>query len=494
MKRRRAFVTLSSLAIALSLVMGSSLAQAPAPEGGWAEQTLAGNAFSYQGYLTDGGSPANGLYDFAFSIYADAGGTQWVATAYSRNDVQVTDGLFTTTVDVTDAAYGDVHFYLNGDARWLKIGVRPGASSGPYTYLTPLQPLTPTPYALALPGMNTVQNATSANVIGGYSWNYVDPGAVGATIGGGGYEDGRNEVFASYATVSGGSSNRAEGQYATVPGGDLNRAAGAYSFAAGHRAKADHDGVFVWADNSIDSDFYSTTENVFLVRSKNGAYFQASSTDRPAVWGWNNVAGTAPGEGTALYGRSESSEGFGVAGHNYSGGVGVGAWSWSGNLVEAYDGDFPGGTLRFYISQSGNVYADGTFNVFASAPSPAGGGHERVTLYGVSSTEVWVEELGSGTLHNGRADVAIDPLFAKTVALEEEYNVFLTATCKEPVLLFVSEKAPEHFAVQGVSLNGQPSSCGFDYRLAAKRRGYESARLEAVQVAAPAEAERDLRP
>lgn len=494
MKRTRAFVTFGALAIALVLLTGSSLAQTPGIEGGWTEQALAGNAFSYQGYLTDGGSPANGLYDFAFSIYADAGGTQWVASAYSRNDVQVTDGLFTTTVDVTDAGYGDVYFYLNGDARWLKIGVRPGASGGAYTYLTPLQPLTPTPYALALPGMNTVQNATSANVIGGYSWNYVDPDAVGATIGGGGYEGGRNEVLASYATVSGGSNNRAEGQYAVVPGGDLNRAAGANSLAAGHRAKADHNGVFVWADSSIDSDFYSTTENVFLVRAKNGAYFQASSTARAAVWGWNNVAGANAGEGTALYGRSESSQGFGVAGHNYSGGVGVGAWSWNGNLIEAYDGDFPGGALRFYITQSGNVYADGTFNVFASAPSPDGAENEQVTLYGMSSTEVWLEELGSGTLLDGRADVPIDPVFAKAVALDEEYNVFLTATCQEPALLFVSEKAAGHFTVQGVSLDGQPSSCGFDYRLAAKRLGYENARLEAIEIPAPAEAERDLLP
>jgi len=494
MNWKRSVFIFASLSLALVLLTGSGLARGSAPVAGGAEQTLAGNAFSYQGYLTDGGSPANGLYDFAFSIYADAGGTQWVTTAYSRDNVQVTDGLFTTTVDVTDAAYGDVYFYLNGDARWLKIGVRPGASTGPYTYLTPLQPLTPTPYALALPGMNTVQNAVSANVIGGYSWNYVDPGAVGATIGGGGYEDGRNEVNASYGTVGGGSSNSADGLNSTVPGGMLNTATGAYSLAAGYRAKAGHDGVFVWADNSIDSDFYSTLENMFLVRAKNGAYIQASSTERPAAWAWNNVAGSSAGEGTAVYGRSESSEGFGLAGHNYSSGVGVGAWSWSGNLVEAYDGDFPGGTLRFYISQAGNVYADGTFNSFASVPSPQGDDSRHVTLYGVSSTEVWLEEMGSAKLVAGRAEVTIDPEFAQAAALTEPYLVQLTATCSEPVLLFVSEKAATHFAVQGVDLGGKPSGCGFDYRLTAKRLGYEDLRLEAVEVPAPASAERESRP
>ena len=44
-----------------------------------------------------------------------------------------------------------------------------------------------------------------------------------------------------------------------------------------------------------------------------------------------------------------------MAGHNYYGDVGVGAWSYFGNLIEAYSGDYPGGTLRFYVDQAGNI-------------------------------------------------------------------------------------------------------------------------------------------
>ena len=218
-------------------------AQALAPA-----QTLAGNAFLYQGYLTDGGVAANGLYDFSLSLYADAAGTQWVTDATPRGDVPVVDGLFTIPVDVTVPGLGDVYFHLNGDARWLRIGVRPGANTGAYTYLNPLQPLTPAPYALALPGMNTVQNGTSANVIGGYSWNYVDPNVVGATIGGGGHNGGRNEIYGDYATVGGGrlndarqdddtvgggASNTADGGDATVGGGEGNTASAACATVAG---------------------------------------------------------------------------------------------------------------------------------------------------------------------------------------------------------------------------------------------------------------------
>ncbi len=231
---------------------GMARAQEPLPDGAGLEtapsQTLAGNAFTYQGYLTDGGSPANGLYDFFFSLYADAAGTQWVTDADPVGDVSVVDGLFTAVVDVTDAMWGDVYFHLNGDARWLRIGVRPGASIGAYTYLSPLQPLTPAPYALALPGLNTVQNSTSANVLGGYSWNYADPNVVGATIGGGGHAGGRNEVYGDYATVGGGrindarqdddtvgggASNTADGGDATVGGGEGNTAGAACAVVAG---------------------------------------------------------------------------------------------------------------------------------------------------------------------------------------------------------------------------------------------------------------------
>jgi hypothetical protein len=262
------------------------------PQGNSGIAALPGNTFTYQGYLTDKGRPANGLYDFSFSLYADLAGTQWVANARPVGDLQVTNGLFTAPVDLTDAMYGDVHFYLNGEARYLKIGVRPGASTGAYTALAPLQELTPAPYAQALPGLHTIQNATSPNVVGGYAWNSVNVNAVGATISGGGADGTRNEVNASYGTVSGGEENTASGQHATVsggrsneasanyamvPGGRDNTAAGAASFAAGNRAKANHSGTFVWADDSA-ADFASTSTKQFRVRATNGAEFIAGNT------------------------------------------------------------------------------------------------------------------------------------------------------------------------------------------------------------------------
>jgi hypothetical protein len=98
-----------------------------------------GTAFTYQGRLTDSGSPAAGLYDFQF-VLCDAAtngaalGTNTVAAA------SVTNGLYNVTLDFGSAAF-------NGNARWLELFVRTNGSAA-WTALTPRQAVTPTPYAL----------------------------------------------------------------------------------------------------------------------------------------------------------------------------------------------------------------------------------------------------------------------------------------------------------------------------------------------------------
>ena len=85
-----------------------------------------------------------------------------------------------------------------------------------------------------------------------------------------------NTASGDNSTVAGGGGfagvslgNTASGNSSTVPGGQLNTAAGDYSFAAGRRAKANHDGAFVWAD-STNADFASTAADQFLIRAAGG--------------------------------------------------------------------------------------------------------------------------------------------------------------------------------------------------------------------------------
>ena len=97
-----------------------------------------------------------------------------------------------------------------------------------------------------------------------------------ATVGGGIANTASNE----HATVGGGISNIASGKRATVPGGNENTAAGDYSFAAGRRAKADHDGAFVWGD-STDAEIHSSNDDQFIVRANGGLWFGAVTTTDP---------------------------------------------------------------------------------------------------------------------------------------------------------------------------------------------------------------------
>lgn len=99
-----------------------------------------GTGFTYQGRLNDGGKPANGTYDFVFVLYDSATNTVPIYSGVLNDDVQVTDGTFTTQVD-----FGTDLF--NGQERWLGVGVRPGSETGDVTELLPRHQLSATPYA-----------------------------------------------------------------------------------------------------------------------------------------------------------------------------------------------------------------------------------------------------------------------------------------------------------------------------------------------------------
>jgi hypothetical protein len=143
-------------------------------------------------------------------------------------------------------------------------------------------------------GAGNLITATAAyGTIGGGQSNTAS--GSNATIGGGS----SNTANAWYATVGGGYGNTASGYAATVPGGRDNTAQGMYSFAAGYRAKANHQGAFVWADSSTDADFASTANNQFAVRATGGVSFTTGSNNDFLLNGnrvWNE-GNDGPGSG-----------------------------------------------------------------------------------------------------------------------------------------------------------------------------------------------------
>ena len=104
-----------------------------------------------------------------------------------------------------------------------------------------------------------------------------------ATVGGGS----RNDAAGTNATVAGGRGNAATGDFAEIPGGRENQATGTDSFAAGRKARAVHDGAFVWGD-SFNAQKPSSAPDTFNVYASGGATFYSNSA---ATTGVTLVAG-----------------------------------------------------------------------------------------------------------------------------------------------------------------------------------------------------------
>ncbi len=170
-------------------------------------------------------------------------------------------------------------------------------------------------------GQNNLASNVGSRVSGGW---YNHARGVFATVGGGDYNIAsnrtatiggghRNRASALDATVSGGwdnhatgeqsaigggRSNHATGQYAAIPGGYEN-AATTYAFAAGRRAKANHEGAFVWGD-ATNADIASTADNSVTFRCHGGVRFTSGGE------GVNETVAWAPGAGSWTFSSDES--------------------------------------------------------------------------------------------------------------------------------------------------------------------------------------------
>ncbi|MDP2984918.1 MAG: hypothetical protein Q8O92_16485 [Candidatus Latescibacter sp.] len=132
----------------------------------------------------------------------------------------------------------------------------------------------------------------------------------------------------------------------------------------------------------------------------------------------------------------------------------------SGNDSQGIYVSVPSGKTGLYVS-------GGTKNAIVATTKGAR------KLYTEESTEVWFTDYGFGTLQSGITSISIDPLFAETVNLSEKYHVFLQSYSDAE--LYVSKRTTSQFEVKMRS--GDPNA-EFSYRIVAKRKGYEIARLE----------------
>src|SRR6185436_15048741 len=117
-----------------------------------------GTAFTYQGRLNAGGTPANGTYDMVFTVFASASGLNDSFANQTNSATSISNGLFTVNLNL-----GDPNIFT-GEDRWLEIEVRTNSTgTGGYVKLSPRQKITPTPYAI------TAGNLASNGLAGIYA-------------------------------------------------------------------------------------------------------------------------------------------------------------------------------------------------------------------------------------------------------------------------------------------------------------------------------------
>jgi hypothetical protein len=130
-----------------------------------------GTTFTYQGRLNNGTAPATGQYDFRFKLYLDPAGNTQAGSSYLTNGVAVNSGLFTTAINFGAGLFA-------GSNCWLEVGVKTNGAAS-YSVLTPLQAMTPTPYAVfagsasnvlgAVPAAQLTGTIASGNLSGTYA-------------------------------------------------------------------------------------------------------------------------------------------------------------------------------------------------------------------------------------------------------------------------------------------------------------------------------------
>ena len=461
------------------------------------------STINYQGQLTDSeGNPLNGTYDMEFRFYDSATGGSQVGSTITKNDVTVTNGLFSVKLDVNQSG-----FY--GQGSWLEAKVE-GET------LSPRQEILPVPYALSLkPGAVidgeedfgaalSVFNSGEGNALGVYgeAWNtddweniggyFVAGGSMGRGVYGYAPNTGDATNYGGFFYASGvqgrGVFGEAEGDSGIgVEGwasdhGDVENYGGHFT-AGGSRGI----GVYGKAENEVDAKNYG---GYFLAAGQRGigvygealntgGYFKATGWKGTGVFGWATgsngygVSGYSAGStAKAVYGRSDGQDGYG--GYFYasgtegtgvfaqatgSSGTGVLAWG-SGENGQGVRGEAVG---RY--GHGGVFIADGTHGkgIWAKGRDYAADLQGKVAIRSYSSGAL-VMELGEGLDYAEGFDVA--------GSTEIEPGAVLIIDPNNPGKLTISD-APYDTKVAGIVTGAK--ECGSGIRLGADQFDYDVA-------------------
>jgi hypothetical protein len=438
-------VRVMTLMLLLMLVLAAGVSAADMDPPGFVPQggPSLTESFTYQGYVEDGGQPANGSYDFRFYIWDDRTSGNLISTCQAWDDQWVEDGLFAFHLIPADP----MHEVFDGGRRWIEVRMRLHGTA-PWTVL-PRQPITAVPYAWSLkPGAEIT--GTIANRATLYVGNGYDAGTIGSAIYAENHADTSPTIYGLHHGTGHALYGRSESGYPTIEGrnDDIGTGVIGYSDAGtgvkGSTGSVDDVGVIGLQSGHGSADYPGYWAPGGFFAGRNGLIAVTEEAGGYAAYAWNKSTSSAVSYG--VYARTQSPTAW--AGYFRSEGHGVYA-----NVGAGKTGFDTNGTKSAVVAAS-----DGP----------------RL-LYTEESTQVWFTDYGFGELSGGAATVTIDPTFASTVNLDRPYHVFIQPY--GPASLYVTDRTSAGFEVR--AREGEPD-CEFSYRIVAARRGYEDQRLEAA--------------
>ena len=395
--------------------------------------------FSWSGTLEDGGTAADGHYDFQVQVFSSEHGGFPVGEPVELPAVAVTAGAFSASLEFADglAAPRD---------GWIEVAVR-GENDADWRFL-------PGRTALAAKGLvggcpaswNLAGNAgvlsgdflgttdaaalqfrvgnqralrivpgSSPSLIGGYAGNLAGS-VVGASICGGGASGAINQVQASFGSIGGGQGNRVDASWGTIGGGRSNRSAGSVDSTIGGGASNEATGQTSTVGGGFDN-----VANA-LVATVAGGLGNLASGDRASIGG--GEGNTASGSSSTVpggFGNTASGSSSVVGGGSNN--IASGGWS----AIAGGTGNRASGTNSSIAGGNNNVASGANAHVAGGGDNLAAGSHSGAVGEGNCTGGSWSWVGGRGARLYSNAVPTDSPCYSADAAATSGDGTFMWA-------------------------------------------------------------------